>query len=107
MRLLPPVKRDSQSQPRRANDIPETDKVNYGIWASYRGRDAALEIAIARPCALALVALGYCRIGKRIMRSTGPQWVALALAALALAIITYIAMPPGVVKQATALWGGG
>jgi hypothetical protein len=41
------------------------------------------------------------------MRSTGPQWVALVLAALALAIITYIAVPPTVIKQATALWGGG
>jgi hypothetical protein len=42
-----------------------------------------------------------------IMRSSGPQWVALVLAVLALAIITYIAMPPGLIKQATALWGGG
>jgi hypothetical protein len=41
------------------------------------------------------------------MRSTGPQWVALVLAALALAIITYISVPPTVIKQATALWGGG
>ena len=41
------------------------------------------------------------------MRSTGPQLVALMLAALALAIITYIAMPPAVIKQAAALWGGG
>jgi hypothetical protein len=41
------------------------------------------------------------------MRSSGPQWVALVLAVLAFAIITYIAMPPGVIKQATALWGGG
>jgi hypothetical protein len=46
-------------------------------------------------------------MGKRIMRSTGPQWVALVLAVLAFAIITYIAMPPVVIKQATALWGGG
>jgi hypothetical protein len=44
---------------------------------------------------------------ERIMRSTGPQWVALVLAALALAIITYIVAPPAVIKQATALWGGG
>jgi hypothetical protein len=28
------------------------------------------------------------------------------LAVLALAIITYIAMPPAIIKQATALWGG-
>jgi hypothetical protein len=28
------------------------------------------------------------------------------LAVLALAIITYIAVPPTVIKQATALWGG-
>ena len=41
------------------------------------------------------------------MRSTGPQWIALVLAALAFAIITYIAAPPAVIKQATALWGGG
>jgi hypothetical protein len=41
------------------------------------------------------------------MRSTGPQWVALVLAALALAIITNIAVPPTLIKQATALWGGG
>jgi hypothetical protein len=40
------------------------------------------------------------------MRSTGPQWIALVLAVWALAIIAYIAMPPGVIKQATALWGG-
>ena len=43
----------------------------------------------------------------RFMRSTGPQWVALILAALAFAIITYIAVPPAVIRQATALWGGG
>jgi hypothetical protein len=41
------------------------------------------------------------------MRSTGPLWVALVLAVLTFAIITYIAMPPGVIKQATALWGWG
>jgi hypothetical protein len=41
------------------------------------------------------------------MRSTGPQRVVLVLAALALAMITYIAVPPAVIKQATALWGGG
>ena len=41
------------------------------------------------------------------MRSTGPQWVALVLALLALAMITYIAIPPAVIKQATAVWGGG
>ncbi|WP_291571493.1 hypothetical protein [Bradyrhizobium sp.] len=41
------------------------------------------------------------------MRSTGPQRVALALAVLALAIITYIAMPSAVIKQASALWSGG
>jgi hypothetical protein len=33
--------------------------------------------------------------------------VALVLAALAFAIINYIAVPPTVIKQATALWGGG
>jgi hypothetical protein len=41
------------------------------------------------------------------MRSTGPQCVALVLAVLAFAIITYIAMPPSLLKQATALWHGG
>ena len=41
------------------------------------------------------------------MRSTGPQRVALVLALLALAIIAYIAVPPALIKQATALWGGG
>jgi hypothetical protein len=41
------------------------------------------------------------------MRPTGPQWIALVLAALAFAIITYIAVPPAAIKQATALWGGG
>jgi hypothetical protein len=30
----------------------------------------------------------------------------LVLAILTAAIIAYIAMPPGVIKQATALWGG-
>jgi hypothetical protein len=53
------------------------------------------------------VTLGYRSVEGCIMRSSGPQWVALVLAVLALAIITYIAMPPGLIKQATALWGGG
>jgi hypothetical protein len=46
-------------------------------------------------------------MGKCIMRSTGSQWVALVLAVLAFATIAYIAMPPDLIKQATALWGGG
>jgi hypothetical protein len=41
------------------------------------------------------------------MKSSGPQWVALMLAVFAFAIIAYIAMPPDLIKQATALWGGG
>ena len=41
------------------------------------------------------------------MRSKGPQWVALMLAVLAFAIITFITVPPAVLKQASALWGGG
>jgi uncharacterized membrane protein SirB2 len=60
-----------------------------------------------RSLLLATTVLGYRRMGKRIMRSTGPQWVALVLAVLALAIIAYIAMPLDLIKQATALWGGG
>jgi len=46
-------------------------------------------------------------VGKASMRSTGPQWVALVLAVLALAVIIYIAISPAVFKQATAIWGGG
>jgi hypothetical protein len=41
------------------------------------------------------------------MKTTGPQRVAFVLAMLALAIIAYIAIPPALMKQATALWGGG
>jgi hypothetical protein len=58
-------------------------------------------------CVLALVTIAYSGIGERIMRSSGPQWIALVLAVLALVTITYIATPPGVIKQATALWDGG
>jgi hypothetical protein len=55
-------------------------------------------------------AAGYAWIsvgGGSIMRSSGPQWVSLVLAVLALAVITCIAVPPTIIKQATALWGGG
>lgn len=41
------------------------------------------------------------------MRSSGPRWVSLVLALLALAVITYVAAPPALIDQATALWGGG
>jgi hypothetical protein len=44
---------------------------------------------------------------KRIMKSTGPQWVASMLAVLAFAIIIYVVMPPAVIRQASTLWGGG
>lgn len=40
------------------------------------------------------------------MRSSGPQWVSLVLALIAIAVITYIAAPPVVFKHTTALWGG-
>ena len=40
------------------------------------------------------------------MKSSGPQWVSLALALLALSVITYIAVPPDLIKQATAVWTG-
>jgi hypothetical protein len=39
------------------------------------------------------------------MRSAGPQWVSLVLAMLALAMITYLATPAAVLKQATAIFG--
>ena len=38
------------------------------------------------------------------MKSAGPQWVSLVLAMLALAMITYLATPAGVLKQATAFF---
>jgi hypothetical protein len=41
------------------------------------------------------------------MRSSGPRWVSLVLVLLALAIITYIAVPPALIKHATALLSGG
>ena len=40
------------------------------------------------------------------MKSTRPQRVALVLALLALATITYIAIPPAAIKQAAAQWAG-
>jgi hypothetical protein len=39
------------------------------------------------------------------VRTTGPRRVAFVLAMLALAIIAYIATPPALIEQATALWG--
>ena len=39
------------------------------------------------------------------MRSAGSQWVSLVLAMLALAMITYLATPTAVLKQATAFFG--
>jgi hypothetical protein len=58
-------------------------------------------VAIDRRLRLDVAAWG------NVMRSTGPQRVALVLAVLALSIITYVALPPAVIKQAAALWGGG
>jgi hypothetical protein len=44
---------------------------------------------------------------RHIVKSTGPQWVASMLAVLAFAIIIYVMTPPVVIRQASALWGGG
>jgi len=41
------------------------------------------------------------------MKSSGPRWVSLVLALLALAVITYAAAPRTLIDHATALWGGG
>lgn len=46
-------------------------------------------------------------IGDQSMQPKSQHWIWMTLAVLALAVITYLAMPPAVIKQATALlsWG--
>ena len=41
------------------------------------------------------------------MQPTSQQWIWMTLAALALAVISYLVLPPVVIKQATALLSGG
>jgi hypothetical protein len=45
--------------------------------------------------------------GEQSMQPKSQHWLWMTLAGLALAVISYLAMPPAVIKQATALlsWG--
>jgi hypothetical protein len=47
------------------------------------------------------------RIGGSIMQPKSQHWIWMTLAVLALTVITYLVVPPAVIKQATALlsWG--
>jgi hypothetical protein len=45
--------------------------------------------------------------GDQSMQSKSQHWIWVALAVLALTVITYLVVPPSVIKQATALLSSG